>query len=91
MAHDPKKIHCGFCSWRTNRVYMTKKGEIRGQDTAFDRLRRHVEDHHPERLEPEPEPEPVRESDSLFDSDSEYGEREDFTGELSWDNIDEGW
>ena len=87
MPKDPKKIYCGFCSWRTNRVYMTQNGEIRGEDTALDRLHRHVIDNHPERLEPEPEP--VSESDCGFDADGE-DEEDVFTGELSWDT-DEDW
>lgn len=90
MPRDPKKIYCGFCSWRTNRVYMTQNGEIRGQDTAFDRLSRHVEDHHPEQVS-ESETEPILDSDFDYEDGEEEEFTGEFTGELSWGSDNEGW
>ena len=42
MAGKDGRLHCRFCSWSTNKFYTTKKGEVRGPDTAWARLREHM-------------------------------------------------
>lgn len=63
---EKKKLRCKFCSWSTNFWYTTKKGETRGPDTAWNRLREHVAYHHDGVLSPHEEsPSPSTNDGSL--------------------------